>query len=76
MMKWIQRTPKVMPRETDSIIERIAKIRGIEDINRFLNPTKDELFDPYLIKNIVEASEKILQYVKEGKRITISMDCK
>lgn len=74
MMKWIQRTPKVMPNETDSIIERIAKIRGIEDVNRFLNPTKDELLDPYLIKNIVEASEKILQYVKEGKRIVLSYD--
>lgn len=63
-----------MPNPTDSILERIAKIRGIEDVNKFLNPTKDEMFDPYLIKNIVEASEKILQYVKNGKRIVLSYD--
>ena len=63
-----------MPNQTDSILERIAKIRGIEDVNKFLNPTKDEMFDPYLIKNIVEASEKILQYIKDGKRIVLSYD--
>lgn len=63
-----------MPNPTDSILERIAKIRGIEDVNKFLNPTKDEMFDPYLIKNIVEASEKILQYIKDGKRIVLSYD--
>lgn len=63
-----------MPNPTDSILERIAKIRGIEDVNKFLNPSKNEMFDPYLIKNIVEASEKILQYVKDGKHIVLSYD--
>src|SRR5690606_32187008 len=74
IMKWLQRKPKIVPSPTDSILEKIAKIRGIKDVNRFLNPTKDEMFDPYLIKNIVEASEKILQYVKDGKRILLSYD--
>lgn len=55
-------------------MEKIAKIRGIENIDRFLNPTKDELHDPYLIKNIEKASKKILEYVKSGKRIVLSYD--
>ena len=74
MMKWEQRKAKIIPNATDSILEKIAKIRGIENIDRFLNPTKDELHDPYLIKNIEKASKKILEYVKSGKRIVLSYD--
>ena len=45
-MKWIQREPKVKPSKKDTVIEQIAKIRGIQDPDRFLNPTAEELHDP------------------------------
>lgn len=73
-MKWLQRSPKVMPNKDDSIIERIAKIRGIKDVNRFLHPKKEELFDPYLMKNIVEACERIMQAVTHGEKVVVSYD--
>lgn len=73
-MKWIQRSPKVIPNEDDSIIEKIAKIRGIKDVNRFLNPSKEEMFDPYLMKNIEEVSGRILSAIENKERILLSYD--
>jgi single-stranded-DNA-specific exonuclease len=73
-MKWLARTPKINPRERDSVIDKIAKIRGIKDVNRFLHPSKDELFDPYLIKNIEQASNRIIKAMKTNERIVVSYD--
>src|SRR5690606_23567334 len=74
IMKWIKRSAKVIPSKSDSIVEQIAKIRGIKDVDRFLNPTKDEMFDPYLIKNIENASVRLLDAIKNNERIVLSYD--
>lgn len=73
-MKWIQKKAVVSPNDNDSIEEKIAKIRGIKDINRFLSPTKDELFDPYLIKNIEDASNRIIKAIANGENIVVGYD--
>jgi single-stranded-DNA-specific exonuclease len=73
-MKWLARTPKNKPRERDSILDKIGKIRGIQDVNRFLHPSVDELFDPYLIKNIEDASNRIIRAIASNERIVVSYD--
>lgn len=73
-MKWLKRKPKVQPSKNDSIIDQIAKIRGIEDSQRFLNPTEDELHDPYLITNIEKASNRIIKAIQNNERIVASCD--
>lgn len=73
-MKWIAKNPKKTPNKNDSIEEQIASIRGIKDVNRFLSPTDNELFDPYLIKNIEEASNRILKAIHNDERVVISYD--
>ena len=73
-MKWIQRTPKVKPNSQDTPLETIAKIRGIKEMDRFLNPTQDELHDPYLIKNIEDASNRIIRAIMNKERICLSYD--
>ena len=73
-MKWIQKQAKVTPKQDDLPVEKIAKIRGIKDLNRFLYPTKNEMFDPYLMKNIEEASNRIIRAVKTNERIVVSYD--
>lgn len=73
-MKWLQRRAKIQPKQTDEPIDKIAKIRGIKDINRFLNPSKDELLDPYLIKNIEEASNRIIRAIKSNEKILLAYD--
>lgn len=74
MKKWIQRKPKVAPRKTDDIIDTIAKIRGIKDVDSFLSPTADELHDPYLMKNIEDASNRIIRAIASGENILVSYD--
>lgn len=73
-MKWIKREPKIKPRKTDSPIDKIAKIRGINDSYSFLNPSKEDLNSPYLLKNIEEACNRIILAISKGERITVSYD--
>ncbi|MEN7388357.1 single-stranded-DNA-specific exonuclease RecJ [Bacillus licheniformis] len=73
-MNWIQREPARKPNNDDSILERIAKIRGIEDYQKFLNPTEEELHDPYSMKNIQDASNRIIKAIDKNERIIVSYD--
>lgn len=73
-MKWIQRKWVTTPNKKDSIMTKIAKIRGIEEPERFLNPTSDELHDPYLMKNIEEASSRIIYAIEQRQKIVVSFD--
>lgn len=73
-MKWIKRQAKVAIKQDDTIINQIASIRGIKDTNRFLSPTQNELFDPYLIKNIEDASIRIIKAITNGENIVTSYD--
>lgn len=74
MTNWIQRKWKTKPSSEDTPLERIAKIRGVEELDRFLNPTEDELHDPYLMKNIEEASNRIIMAIHKKERIVLSYD--
>lgn len=73
-MKWVQRKPKQAIKQDDSVLEQIGKIRGIKDVGRFLSPTEDELLDPYLLKNIEDASNRIIRSVKNNDKIVLSYD--
>lgn len=73
-MKWVARKPKVKPNSTDGIMDIIAKIRGIEDPKRFLQPNEEELHNPYLMKNIEDASNRIIRAIGEKEKIVVSYD--
>jgi single-stranded-DNA-specific exonuclease len=73
-MKWLQRKPKKKPNSNSTIREKIALIRGIEDANMFLSPTQDVLHDPYLMKNIEDASNRIIRAIGNNERIVVSYD--
>lgn len=73
-MNWEMRKPIKKPRLRDSVAEKIAKVRGIKDVERFLSPQIDELHDPYLMKNIEDACNKIIKAMSSGKRIVVSYD--
>jgi len=74
MKKWLQRKAKIQPRKNDDIIDAIAKIRGIKDVDSFLRPSSDELHDPYLMKNIEDASNRIIRAIASGENIVASFD--
>ncbi|UUV46048.1 single-stranded-DNA-specific exonuclease [Bacillus phage vB_BanS-Thrax1] len=64
----------MQPKKNDDIIDQIAKIRGIKDVDSFLSPSVDELHDPYLMKNIEDASNRIIRAIASGERICVSYD--
>lgn len=74
MGKWIQRVPKRSFKKNDDIRDKIASIRGIEDIDRFLNPQSEELHNARDMKNIVEASNRIAEAIKNNENIVVSID--
>lgn len=74
MVKWIQRKAKVAIKKRDEVEDKIAKMRGIKDLDEFLNPSADVLHDPYLMKNIDEASNRIILALSEQKNICVSFD--
>jgi len=49
-------------------------MRGIKDLDEFLNPSADVLHDPYLMKNIDEASNRIILALSQQKNICVSFD--
>ncbi|EML6324949.1 DHH family phosphoesterase [Bacillus cereus] len=73
-MDWIKRKPTKRILKADSLTKKIAKIRGIENIEEFLNPPINVLHDPYLLNNIREVAERIKEAVLKGERIAVSAD--
>lgn len=74
-MQWERRKPILKPREKDTIIEKLARIRGIQNIQEFLNPTEKYLNSPLLLDNIKEACERIIEAIMKGQKIAVSVDC-
>jgi single-stranded-DNA-specific exonuclease len=73
-MKWLQRTPEKKLNKRDDVMKQISKIRGIKDTYSFLKPTEDELHDPYLLKNIEDASNRIIRAIANNERILVTYD--
>ncbi|UGO50967.1 single-stranded-DNA-specific exonuclease [Bacillus phage vB_BanS_Nate] len=74
MAKWIQRTSKVALKKRDEVEDKIAKMREIKNIDEFLNPSSDVLHDPYIMKNIDIASNRIIRAIHGGENICVSFD--
>ena len=79
MAIWTKREAVKTPKKGYSPFIKLGMIRGIDkdDIYDFLYPNKSNknfLHDPYLIKNIVQAVEKVANAVFSGKKICLSYD--
>ena len=55
------------------VLETILTTAGVENIEKFLHPSKDDICDPFLFKNIKEGLELLHNNLK-GK-IFIKVDC-
>jgi single-stranded-DNA-specific exonuclease len=74
-LNWKPRNNELRFNKGEDIIDSLLKIRGVKDKENFLNPQQSELHDPYLMKNMKEASEVIIEAIKRNKKIAISADC-
>lgn len=74
MKRWEKRKPQRSYSELDGIVEKLAAINGIGDVERFTNPTEKELHDPYLLKNIEKARDRLIQAIRNDEKIAIHSD--
>jgi single-stranded-DNA-specific exonuclease len=68
------RQPKTPFNENDSIVDKIFKLRGIDNPNDFLNPTIKYLNDPYLLDNMNIVVKRIEKAIKNNEKIYIYAD--
>jgi single-stranded-DNA-specific exonuclease len=73
-MQWKQRDPVHPYSDTDSLITKLAKIRGIDDIETWLYPTEKSWISPYELDNIDEACQRIVKAIHFQEKITIMAD--
>lgn len=61
----------------DPVIARVIRNRGLmdlKDIKRYLKGTKEDLYDPHLLKDADKGAEIIKEKILEGKKIRIIGD--
>lgn len=68
------RQPQIPFSKNDNIIDKIFKLRGINNPNDFLNPTIKYLSDPYLLDNMCIVVKRIEKAIKNNERIYIYAD--
>lgn len=75
---------KLIPKKADKnlegyspLVKSLLHTRGIEDVEnaeKFLNPKYEDLHDPFLLKDIDKAVERILSAIKTDEKIGIFSD--
>lgn len=56
------------------VIATVLLNRGIEDIGEYIRPETENLHDPFLMKGMEQAAERILLALERGERITVYGD--
>lgn len=62
------------PQILNNYVRNLLSFRGVEDIEGFLNPNKDNLQDPDDLVNISEGAQLYLSNIGDDKRILIIVD--
>ncbi|MDD3662818.1 MAG: single-stranded-DNA-specific exonuclease RecJ, partial [Candidatus Pacebacteria bacterium] len=58
----------------EELIDILLKNRGIIDKNKFLNPKYEDLYDPYLLKDMEIAVVRIFEAIESKEKIIIYSD--
>lgn len=66
--------PLIKYDKNDSIVDKILKIRGIKDKEEFMNPSRENLHSPWLLSNMKEVTDKIVDAIKNKKKVGIYGD--
>ena len=73
-MNYEIKTPTINYGKEDSIVDKILKIRGIENKEEFLNPSVNNLNNVFDLSNMKEASETIKKHIENKSKIGIMLD--
>lgn len=73
-MKWIQKKSFNRFQKDDFIVNKLAQIRGVKDLDEWMNPSSKFVHSPYLLENIDEAVQKIIKAIHTQLNIVIIAD--
>lgn len=71
---WKLLEPKENYNDTDSMTDKILKIRGIIDREKFLHPREDDVNSPWNLSDMKEATDKIIYAFENNLKIGIYAD--
>lgn len=60
--------------KVENCLEELLIDRGVEDINAFLNPSKNCELNPYDLENISNAALMLLKHLRADSKILIIVD--
>jgi single-stranded-DNA-specific exonuclease len=71
-MKWV--VPEHNLDDVSDVVTELLKLRGIKDVDKFLNPDRAHLYDPKLLFDSDTAAKVIIEAVERGDKIFIHGD--
>jgi hypothetical protein len=75
-VKWVKKNAKLNFDKDMTIVEKLAKINKVENLSDWMNPSSKFENSPHLLKNIDEATHRIMQAVRDNEKINVVADCK
>jgi single-stranded-DNA-specific exonuclease len=64
----------IQPRDIETCLEDILTLRGVEDIESFLNPSSMCELNPFNLDNVEEGAEMLLNHLNRKSRICFVVD--
>lgn len=61
--------------DPEAALEEILRDRGVTDIENFMNPSPVCELNPYLLKNVEVAADRLLYHLRKGSSILFNVDC-
>ena len=70
-MEWRNKSPDKFE---GGLRDYIGKVRGIDNIDEFLNPPSSVVHSPLLLKNIRQAVERVVKGISNDEKIVVVAD--
>lgn len=74
LLKWIKRKPVKKVDTNDLIIDQLSSVRGIENLDHWLNPPSSYVHSAYFLDNIDEAVQEIVKAIHQELKVQIVAD--
>ena len=74
-MKWRLKSKKLIDAlGAEDILKALLNVRGVSDADSFLNPSVEDLYDPFSLDGVKEGCERILNAIEANQKISIFGD--
>lgn len=71
-ISWKSRTKD--ERDSKRVLDYLAKVRGVEDLKEYLNPSSSVVNSPLLLKNLKEAVERVMYSISDDEKMIVVAD--